>query len=409
MSNIVNHRRRLRQRHSATSLNGHSRNSLNTEQPGNVNAMVTLDAAALQAHFTRSLNLSLGTTDFTRNRRRRKQQPARASRTLREQQERIARNAANNNARIQRRIDNRQENFPETTLAQNRGLVAGPQKISEEEWKTIELKYEQREFSREANVVCPICCDSLGAMPQTILCCSHVFHKNCLESFERFIKSSVDRTCPMCRKPQYQKKNYQRGIKMHRHKCARKIQASIRRFLCRLQYSKKLVAFYGSGAGDRDRAHVFHAKRIGNATEKLLIQMDKKEDAVNALFAELDKNLAISRSIFGGAESDEDIRWNNIREKALLRCDETCPICMCAFKTTASRKRALLSCTHVFHEKCIQAFEKFNDNKVLHECPVCRSAYTRVEYCGSPVKKNKEKDSAGEDNIELPSNEGLPV
>ena len=108
--------------------------------------MVTLDAAALQAHFTRSLNLSLGTTDFTRNRRRRKQQPARASRTLREQQERIARNAANNNARIQRRIDNRQENFPETTLAQNRGLVAGPQKISEEEWKAIELKYEQREF-----------------------------------------------------------------------------------------------------------------------------------------------------------------------------------------------------------------------------------------------------------------------
>ena len=56
----------------------------------------------------------------------------------------------------------------------------------------------------------------------------------------------------------------------------------------------------GSGAGDRDRAHVFHAKRIGNATEKLLIQMDKKEDAVNALFAELDKNLAISRSIFWG-------------------------------------------------------------------------------------------------------------
>ena len=64
-------------------------------------------------------------------------------------------------------------------------------------------------------------------------------------------------------------------------------------------------------------------KSIGNATEKLFTQMNKNENAVNALFAELDKNLAISRSIFGGAESDEDIRWNNIREKALLRCDET--------------------------------------------------------------------------------------
>ena len=96
MSNIVNHRRRLRRRQSATSLNGHGRNPLNTEQPGNGHAMVTLDAAALQAHFTRSLNLSLGTTDFTRSRRRRKQQPVRPSRTLREQQERIAQNITNN-------------------------------------------------------------------------------------------------------------------------------------------------------------------------------------------------------------------------------------------------------------------------------------------------------------------------
>ena len=35
---------------------------------------------------------------------------------------------------------------------------------------------------------------------------------------------------------------------------------------------------------------------------------------------------------------------------------------------------------------------------------MCRSAYTRVEYCDSPVKKNKEKVSVDDDKFELPSN-----
>ena len=215
-----------------------------------------LDAAALQAHFTRSLNLSLGTKDFTRQRRRRREsRPNRPSRSLYEQQARIAQNATDETNRRLRRNNNRQSNFPETTLAQNRGLIEGPKIIADEVWKKIELAHEQREYGRGTDVVCPICCDSLGVKPQHILCCSHVFHTDCLESFERFIKSSLDRTCPMCRKAQYQKKKYYRGVKLHRHHCACKIQSTFRAYICRIKFSKRLALFYGTGAGNRERAH----------------------------------------------------------------------------------------------------------------------------------------------------------
>ena len=38
------------------------------------------------------------------------------------------------------------------------------------------------------------------------------------------------------------------------------------------------------------------------------------------------------------------------------------------------RETVLLSCTHVFHLKCIQAFENFNVFG-KRQCPVCRADY----------------------------------
>ena len=104
----------------------------------------------------------------------------------------------------------------------------------------------------------------------------------------------------------------------------------------------------------------------------------------------------------------ENFDWTAVRRVAEDRglCD--CPICMTSLKRSkknnssdsfvnnnqpqspASRKQvALLSCSHVFHETCIEAFENFNSNKLLQNCPVCRSAYTRIEYSISPVRINK--------------------
>lgn len=52
---------------------------------------------------------------------------------------------------------------------------------------------------------------------QVLLSCSHVFHKACLQSFERF---SGIRSCPLCRASDYQKKVINDGADAYRSRCA---------------------------------------------------------------------------------------------------------------------------------------------------------------------------------------------
>ena len=39
--------------------------------------------------------------------------------------------------------------------------------------------------------------------------------------------------------------------------------------------------------------------------------------------------------------------------------------------------RCILSCSHVFHADCIEAFERFNIYELLL-CPMCRSPYQKA-------------------------------
>jgi len=52
---------------------------------------------------------------------------------------------------------------------------------------------------------CPICYNGYRNTEVYILDCSHMFHKCCLESFERF-ELGNNICCPMCRHPAYKKK-----------------------------------------------------------------------------------------------------------------------------------------------------------------------------------------------------------
>lgn len=66
-------------------------------------------------------------------------------------------------------------------------------------WDNIMDKMKQRH-----NEVCAICFCNYGNKPLYILDCSHCFHKNCLDSFERFDPYYIKR-CPICRQ-NYKKK-----------------------------------------------------------------------------------------------------------------------------------------------------------------------------------------------------------
>lgn len=52
---------------------------------------------------------------------------------------------------------------------------------------------------------------------QVLLSCSHVFHKTCLQAFERFSRRKL---CPMCRKEQYETRVIHDAAQLFRHKCA---------------------------------------------------------------------------------------------------------------------------------------------------------------------------------------------
>lgn len=60
--------------------------------------------------------------------------------------------------------------------------------------------------------------------------------------------------------------------------------------------------------------------------------------------------------------------WAAIEEKSKKRNDSEsmCSICLEDFKT---EPQVILSCSHVFHNKCLLSFERHNR---VHCCPICR-------------------------------------
>lgn len=78
---------------------------------------------------------------------------------------------------------------------------------------------------KDSENVCSICLDDFKLSPQMILSCSHVFHKACLDSFERHNKAKA---CPICRRKDYEKKFIDEGIRLYTMKCITTIQRILR-------------------------------------------------------------------------------------------------------------------------------------------------------------------------------------
>ena len=80
-----------------------------------------------------------------------------------------------------------------------------------------------------------------------------MFHKTCLESFERFQKTKGnEKCCPICRKKDYDQKSYAEGMKKYLLNCILAIQALSRGFLARNHFYQ----------GMKDRGYVPQNKDI---------------------------------------------------------------------------------------------------------------------------------------------------
>ncbi|XP_004546880.2 RING finger protein 32 isoform X5 [Maylandia zebra] len=213
---------------------------------------------------------------------------------------------------------------PPLTLAQKLGLVASPrERLTEDEWTRVKERSVQQEESAQP---CAICREEFQLQPQVLLSCSHVFHRACLQAFERF---SGRKRCPLCRREPYETRVISDATRLFQHRCATRIQAYWRGYMARKWY---------------------------RTIKKTICPKDKR----------LRRQFFESRVIQRGV-------WD-------------CPICLTALSNLSlptvsarsnhqqRRPTVLLSCSHLFHQLCLEAFEAFSaDSRPL--CPLCRSAY----------------------------------
>ncbi|NXO54583.1 RNF32 protein, partial [Aramus guarauna] len=268
---------------------------------------------------------------------------------------------------------------PQLTLAQKLGLVEPPSlPLTAEEW----VKIKQRSVQHGDSVQpCAICREEFALQPQVLLSCSHVFHKSCLKAFEKF---TGKKSCPMCRKEQYQTRVIHDGARLFKIKCAIRIQASWRGYIVRKWYKnlRKTVP-----PKDSKLRKQFFEKKVQQISNRLLSSYDINLDE---FFSEIDSSLAASRDVFQQLEGKEillsETDWEKIQMQVEI-CD--CPICImplspavhpaCLFPGNSndlSGQTVLLSCSHLFHHTCLQAFEEFSLGE-RHICPLCRSYYQK--------------------------------
>eukprot|EP00466_Bigelowiella_natans_P003969 jgi/Bigna1/131519/aug1.14_g6227 len=167
-------------------------------------------------------------------------------------------------------------------LAQRVGLLEKPApKLTEEEWKGLRKTAVDRGSHLRP---CPICCDHFGTQPQVILSCSHVFHSACLKSFEKFSGNVV---CPICRAKDYQAKLIDDGARIFKQRSIVVIQSWFRGYIARKKYFELLD------------------KKLKQTTKQMVKQVDKKQDALDLLFAQMESNLQLSKMAMEAAEVDD--------------------------------------------------------------------------------------------------------
>lgn len=174
---------------------------------------------------------------------------------------------------------------------------------------------------------------------------------------------------PLVWQAHYEKKATKEGALAYRHRCIITAQALARGFLSRRRVHRLLMELHPEMKRD------FCATKISAATDKLVAKMATSEADIDDLFAELDASVARSRKIINGPKK---VDWDAVRQVAMSRPVPECPICLgLVTQGEDARSGVLLSCSHVFHTSCIEAFENFSDSTDDPSCPVCRECYTK--------------------------------
>uniref|UniRef100_A0A673TWK7 Ring finger protein 32 n=1 Tax=Suricata suricatta TaxID=37032 RepID=A0A673TWK7_SURSU len=195
---------------------------------------VAVTAVALQDHILRDLQLrNLSIADHCKTK---VQQRDATSQSLRRNAKAVIDTGLKPAARGPKAEDPEEEYVldpkpPPLTLAQKLGLFAAPPlPLSPGEWEKVKQRSVLQGDSMQP---CPICREEFELRPQVLLSCSHVFHRACLQAFEKFTNK---KTCPLCRRDQYQTRVIHDGAQLFKIKCATRLQACWRGHAVRKWY-----------------------------------------------------------------------------------------------------------------------------------------------------------------------------
>jgi hypothetical protein len=263
--------------------------------------------------------------------------------------------------------------------------------LTGEQWSAVRALARERGQVHEP---CPICTEEFRDSEQVLLSCSHVFHRVCLASFEKF--SGGQRVCPICRAKAYEKKLINDAKVDWRTKCATRIQALWRGRIVRRQYLLMRETIPPREPGKRRE---FFMRRLSRTSAALARLADSRDQGIDALFADIERAREQVRQGLQAADvqlrafSEEE--WKDIKRRALRRNDAECPICMgtidlgvattdtteedgdgaldgiaaaaavpprsvpSASSVDPKKRAVLLSCSHVLHHGCLLSFERF--------------------------------------------------
>ncbi|XP_071341109.1 RING finger protein 32 isoform X1 [Trachinotus anak] len=269
---------------------------------------------------------------------------------------------------------------PPLTLAQKMGLVASPaERLTENEWMQVKARSVQQGDSAQP---CAICREEFCLQPQVLLSCSHVFHRACLQAFERF---SGRKCCPMCRREQYETRVIHDASRLFRHQCATRIQAYWRGYVARKWYRclRKTIC-----PKDKRLQRKFFEAKLQELNDSFVRYCHTDTEA---FLSDIDRSLSSSRRVFQQLErksvsEPQENDWDRIQSQVIQRGVWDCPICLTALHSLdlpteagtsnhqQHRRTVLLSCSHLFHQLCLEAFEAFTADS-RPSCPLCRSVY----------------------------------
>ncbi|BFZ22272.1 hypothetical protein BsWGS_25312 [Bradybaena similaris] len=297
-----------------------------TGRPLNVtgSSSVILTAVALQDHWSRSL--SLGPTFGPR---RVRLGPVARAKHNHEVKSIIDTGRHKGPIKAEKSHDKKKEEeeyvldpkLPPLTLAQKYGLVYAPKPLlSEQDWAHVKAKSNQRDDSQEP---CVICKEDFGVHEQVLLSCTHVFHRACLQALERF---TGRKTCPMCRHQQYQTRVIHEGARVHKHKCATKIQSLWRGYVVRCWYRQLRETIPPKDPMLRKK---FYEEKLSAIVDRMVKSLDIN---IGEFMQEIDSSVQRSREIFSQWDAIHNNisteQWESIQLKAVERGEAECPICL---------------------------------------------------------------------------------